>query len=198
MPINYPGPYEMRISYVTAEPTPANRHVLRLSMEMSIVGDPGEPFSGWIPVQKDGSAVDTLAQHLDALLAILKPMYPAATSFNSAELWQYAPGTFDSIFRSAEVIGEVGTSVTASVEFGQTIITFRSELGGIGKIDLRGSDTPVGNRQGFPTGDVSINALAAHLTAGTSIYVARDGGYLLAPLFFLPGTNEAMFKLVRR
>jgi hypothetical protein len=198
MAINYPGPYEIRIAYVTAEPAPANRHILRLSCEMSIAGDPGEEFSGWIPEQKDGSAVDTLESHLDALLAILKPMFPATTSFNSAELWEYAPGTFDSIFRSSHSIAEVGSSGTASVDFGQLIITFRSENGGIAKIDVRGSDTPVGNRVGFPTGDTSINALAAHLIAPSSIYVARDGGYLLSALFALPGLNEAAFKAVRR
>jgi hypothetical protein len=165
---------------------------------MSIEGAPGDPFTDWIPEQKNGSAVDDLQQHLDALVAFLQPFYPAATDIISAELWEYAPGTFDAIFRSAESIGVNGTSGTGSQNYAQTIITMRSGSGGIGKIDLRGTIYAAGPRSGFPTSLVPVDNMLAHLLAPSSIYVARDGGYFLTGLFYLPGSNEQMFKKINR
>jgi len=198
MPINYPGPFELRVRYITNEPAGVGDHNLRFSVVMSIEGAPGDPFTDWIPEQKNGIAVDTLQQHLDALVAILQPFFHTTTDIISAELWEYAPGTFDAIFRSAETISANGTSAVATSVYSQTILTMRSALGGIGKADLRGTIYAAGPRSGFPTALVPVDNLLAHLLAPSSIYVARDGGYFLTGLFYLPGANEHAFKKINR
>jgi hypothetical protein len=198
MPINYPGTFETRIRYITNEPAGVNDHELRLSMEMSIEGSPGDPFSDWIPVQKNGSAVDSLDQHVDALVAFLRPFYHTSVDFVSAELWEYAPGSFDSIFRSSYDITLSGTATFATVNHSQSILTMRSQLGGIGKVDLRGTFFGAAPASGYPTAIVPVDNLLAHMIAGTSIYVARDGGYFMSGLLWLPGINEQSFKRINR
>lgn len=198
MPINYPGPFELRINYLTNEPAAIATHQLRISHLMSVEGDPGDPFSAWIPLQKNGSAVDTLADHTDDIVALLRPLYNTASDFVDAELWEYAPGTFDAIFRSSYAIGLAGSSGTATQNYGQCIITFRSATGGIAKLDLRGTILGFGVRLAFPTASTPLNNLAAALIGATSIMIARDNGYLIAHLFALIGQNERAWKVINR
>lgn len=197
MTANFPGTYEVRIQYLTDEPAEIAGHELRLSCEMSIAADPGDPFTDWIPVQKDGSAVTTLKTHVDNFLALVQPAHSTATDYIIAELWEYAPASFDAVFRSAYTLGLSGTG-GATVPYSQTIITFRSTLGGIGKLDLRGAVFGAAARLSFPTANTTINALAAALVAGSSIWHARDQGYFIAPLFTLIGQNERAWAKVNR
>jgi len=194
MAINYPGPYEVRIRYTT--PISGNTtftHRLRLSMDMGTPADPGDPFSEWTALSRQGQTPQ-LDDWVDDLVALLQPLYHTGTTFVDAELWLYTPGTFDAAFQSTYPIALAGTSSTQNSLNAQAIITFRSQLGGSGRVNLMEAISGFGVEQGFPTNSALINALATFITALGSPVIARDGGYLFTPLKYLPGINEALFK----
>lgn len=198
MPVNFPGPFEVRLFYTTGEPTVIRDHVLRLSCRMNIMGNPGDPFGAWIPVQKDGSAVVNLQTHVDSLVTALKPVFSTATDFSFAELWEYVPDSFDAVYRSVYDVNQSGTSTTASGEASQTIISFRTTLGGVAKLDLRGTVLSPGAMQSFPTSVPAVNTLATYMLDNSRIWIGRDGGYLLAAIKYLPGQNERAWRRVNR
>lgn len=197
MAINYPGPFELRLNYVTGEPVQINRHQLRLSFQVPGGVLPGAAFNTIFPQQKDGGTLVNLANHLNSLMAVVDDQFAAPTDFVDAEVWEYAPGTFDSVFRTAQAVALPGTSGSGVVSMSQSIWTFRSAGGGIAKVDLRGTVHVAGARISIPTTGV-VQALVTYMIGNSSIWWARDNSYLLAGLSFLPGQNEDAFKELNR
>lgn len=199
MALNYPGPFEVRLFYQTNEtPAAIAAHVLRLSLNMSIEGAPGDPFSDWIPFQKNGSAVSSLDTHVDALVALLQPFFNTATDIVQAELWEYAPLSFDAVYRSSYDITLAGTSGGATQVASQGVVTLRTVNGGIMKVDLRGIISTPGPTQTFPTGTTIVQNLVNYLVGGTNIWWGRDNSYPLVPLRWMPGQNEHAWRIANR
>jgi len=197
MAINYPGPFELRINYVTNEVAAVNKHQLRVSFQCTTTGSPGDPLTNWFPITKAGLSVVNLANQVNFLIAAIDDQFAAQTTFVDAELWEYTPGTFDAIYRSVMALAVPGTSVSATQALSQSIWSFRSALGGIMKIDLRGTVHAPGLRSTLP-GTGAIAVLSNYIIAGTSPWWARDNSYAIAGLFFLPGQNEHAFQVVNR
>jgi len=194
MPTNYPGPFELRFNYTTAVAGQATlQHQFRISSVAASEGNPGDPLENWDFIQRNGVNVDAQTW-ADAVVAVVKTIFDANTDFTDVELWEYTPGTFDAAFRTVSSLAVVGTSGGSGAIDGQAIITFRSQLGGSARMDLRRPVIIPGVTQSFPTSVAAINNIAALMTGVTSCAVARDGGYLFAALNYLPGTNERMFK----
>lgn len=198
MAINYPGPFEVRLFYTTNEPAGVNEHVLRLSFQMAVEADPGDPFSDWIPVDKAGASVIALNTKVDDLITLIKPHFNTNVDFSLAELWEYAPGTFDAVYRSSYDVNVAGTSPSATVNHAQTVLSFRTALGGVMKVDMRGTVLAKGPQQSFPTNIAAINTTATGFLAGTSIWWGRDNSYPVASIRYLPGENEYSFKQINR
>jgi len=197
MATNYPGPFEVRINYTTAEPVAINKHQLRLSFQCAATGSPGDPFANWAPIARNGTSAVSLANHVNSLIAAIDDQYVAATSFVDAELWEYTPGTFDAIYRSAMAINSPGTGVGSVQSMAQTIWTFRTSLGGVMKVDLRGSNHAPGLRSTLPgTGNVAV--LSNYIVNAAQPWWGRDNSYPIAPLYFLPGQNEHAFQTLNR
>lgn len=198
MASNFPGTYELRIAYVTDEPTPIAQHGLRLSMEMATPGPPGSAFSAWTPVDRLGASPDTMITHLSDLLDVLKPNFSTGVDFTTAEIWEYAPGTYDAVFRAAASATATGTNVSATVPYSQTIWTMRSANGGAMKVDLRGTPQLAAGFSTFPTGDTAADDLLAYFLDTNSVFHARDQGFPVAGYKWLRGSNEHAFKKVNR
>lgn len=198
MAINYPGPFEVRVNYTTNEPAAIAAHQMRLSCQMSIEGNPGDPFSDWFPEQKGGSNTIPLSTCLETTLNLVKPYFNTAVTFGSAELWEYAPGTFDAVFRSAYVPVAEPTGVPATVSASQTIYTWRTTAGGVMKLTLMGTIISPDVSLTYPTADSGVNAIFAGFLAATSPWLGRDGAYPVAGLKFHPGQNEALWKRLNR
>lgn len=199
MAINYPGPYECRFFYTTNEYATIAQHQFRLSLDIATPGDVGDAFDQWEVIVKNGTAGVTLQDAVEDILEEVVEVYHTSTVFSAVELWEYAPGTFDAVFRAAHTpTNDNGLSATATNQFSQTVITMRTELGGILKLDLRGTVIGPAAAQGFPTTNNFINDIGDELRAGLSPWVGRDGSFAAVRLRFLPGQNEHAFKKVNR
>lgn len=194
MPTNYPGPYELRFIYQTAiSGFPTLTHQLRLSFEAQDEGDPGDPISEWTMKRRGGGVVDAETWATD-FATILKTLLDTNADILTVELWKYDTGTFNAAFQTVEPLNIAGTAGGSGNPDGQQIITFRSQNGGIAKVDVRRGVVTKGASQAFPTGSTPVNNLAAIIAEPTSPIKARDNGYLFAALRYLPGENEKLFK----
>lgn len=197
MAANFPGEYEVRLSYQTDEPAVINQHEVRFSMNMVTAGNPGDPFSSFVAAQRVGAGIQ-LDTWMTSTAALLQPLFNTAVNFQVAELWRYTPLTFDAAFISTFTVALAGTGAAPTVDASQAIITFRSQNGGIMRLDLRGVAIVAGGRESFPTLNASINALAGWLTGATNPVVARDNGFPFSELSYLPGQNERAWKALNR
>jgi len=197
MAINYPGPFEVRVNYVTDENIAIRNHQLRMSTIMSIEGEPGSPFADWFPEQKGGDNSIALSTHTENLLNIIKAYHNTAVAYSSAELWEYAPGTFDSVFRAAYSPTAEPTGVPTTVEASQVVMTWRTIAGGILKLTWMGSHVAPGATIPAP-GSGGIATAFNYMTADACPWVGRDGSYAVAGIAFHPGQNEALWKRVNR
>ena len=193
MPINYPGPFEVRIAYTTVASGVTDAHIVRVSMDLFTVGDPGDPFSAFEALCRNGS-VKALDDWVDDFVDVLQPIFRTDSIFGSAELWEYTPGTFDASFLSTYLIAAAGTSASATVDDGQAIITFRTATGGSARLDLRETIYGAGQKLGIGAAPALVIAVSNFFIALVSPVKGRDGGFVFTGLNWLPGTNERAFK----
>jgi hypothetical protein len=164
---------------------------------MHDVANPGDPFSSWVPYVKNGTFASALSARVDTLITKIKPFFFNTTTFVNAELWEYAPETFDAAYRSVYPINVAGTHASGSVIGSQSILTLRTFGGGIMKVDLRGTSSVVGPRIAIPASGIIFD-LAVYMADALCPWWARDNTYAAVALYWLPGLNEHAFKVLNR
>jgi len=195
---NFPGPFELRVFYVTNEPVSIASHVFRLSLRLAGNPQPGDPFSSIQVLNKDLSPGALLSAVLTDVLTLVRPFYNTVVDFVRAELWRYPSQSFDATFISSSAIGVQGTGTAATQVASQFVLTFRTSLGGIFKVDLRGTVVTPATKQSYPFSFTPWNNLANYFLLSTCPFIGRDNGVPVAPLFALPGQNERAWKKVFR
>lgn len=193
MALNYPGPYEVRIYYDVAIGTKTLSHVQRVNVSPLAAVNPGDEFSTIDVDTKSGigNALDTI---VDGWIAALQPLYGAAEAdFNFAELWAYAPNSFDATFISAYGIGLPGTG-SASLAGGQWIASFRTIEGGSMKISLMETNVAAGPKRAYAGLSANEQAIVNYVQASTGAFLARDTSFPLTFTNVFPGQNEKTFK----
>lgn len=202
MAINYPGPFELRIEYLpTVGSAQDITHTQRLNIDLEGTPAQGDTFGNYNVVDKNGSTGIDLATVVEEYLAVLNAMLHSGTDIGNIELWKYPVyQSFDAVFWSTYTpTANVGTSGTASSPAGQDIFTFRTQEGGIMKINImEGIIAP-----GVPRAYASLNANAAALvdyildgngSTYSAPFLARDTSYPFSFIKDYPGQNEALWK----
>lgn len=190
MALNYPGPYELRFYYTISG---SFDHVMRLNVKLVTDPDPGDGFD---TMTADGNGgLDTqLDTWISQLMAVIKPLYGTAATFQYVELWKYTPGTFDAQYISTLDITEAGTSGTPSQAAGQTIFVFRTVEGGVMKMSLMEPAIIPGPSLAFTGMTTPQKNLVTEVLASTSPIQGRDTSAPFAFVKMHPGTNERLFK----
>jgi len=191
---NYPGPWELRINYLVDLVSKTRAHQLRMSVDVDTPPDPGSDFGDYDLKSRQGLFYDA-ESWTDAFVDKMKAIYKTTTTITSAELWLYATGTYNAAFQSAYSIAVAGTSASSIQLWSQQILTFRSQNGGIAKINFMESIFVPAVLDAYPTSLTAINDIFDLVSSLSSPVIARDGGYLFAPLNYLSGQNEHLFKL---
>lgn len=196
MATNFPGPYEVRLIYTTNFTTGALiTHTQRLNCIVDGDPAPGTAFADIDVLRRDGSPF-ALDSEVDDWVAAMQPFYSngAGNTIDYAELWKYAPASFDGEFVSTYPIAVAGTSAAVINPAGQAIVTFRTQNGGIMKLSFMESVIGVGPKDTLPFANAALDALTDSVVAGTFPWVARDDSYPFACIALYPGANEALFK----
>lgn len=195
MAFNFPGPYELRLFYTLTISSVALVHQARYNIDLAAPPTPGDAFSTMTVKTKDGTN-PTLAFFASGWAALFK----AALSSNAGctvdyyELWKIEPESFDASYISTESVAAAGTSGSATIPAQQSIMTFRTALGGVLKINvLEGIAAAVG-RDTAPFSTAALEAMRAAVIGGGNPFLGRDGSYPFASIAHFSGTNEAVFK----
>lgn len=194
MPINYPGPFQVRFNY-TVPTVNVLPHTFALNCNCpTLVGAPGDPFTEWTPVQRNGGAVKTLDTHVDDLVEKFRAAWNNTVTMVNAELWKYQPLSFNADWQSTKGIGLTGTGTTAPIANRQIIMSFRTTQGGHSRFVLMEHGSTPGPTQQLPLGSVALDAIADYFLDGNNPWIGRDNGYPIAFLGMHPGENERLFK----
>jgi hypothetical protein len=192
---NFPGPYELRLSYTTVFTSVPLTHTARYNVDLTAVPTPGDSFTNINAKTRGGTATPDLATAMEAWLTLLAARHNTGAVFGVIELWSYVPLTFDAVFISAYSPTIVaGSSATAEKVAGQETYTLRTMEGGI--MRLVGIETIVGtnDRVPYPTTTPSVDAIFDFVRGATNWMLARDTSYPFAALNFLGGQNEKTFR----
>lgn len=190
---NTPGEFELRFKYRTVASGFTRSHQHRMSVNLDDPLTPGLAFGAYDVIQRD-AAVQDLAVFVAAYMGVLQPLFHTSADFPVVELWRYTPGTFDAQFWAALALAVNGTSASAAVVDGQSIITFRTAGGGSARVSLMEGIANVAATSAFPTSSAVVNTYAAFVSSSATPFVGRDNTFIIVPINWLPGTNEALTK----
>lgn len=137
-----------------------------------------DPWTGWVT----------------AFITAYKAFFPAATSFDAAELWTLPTPTGDPVFREIFSIGVVGTNATGSQANAQLVMTMRSFLGGLYRVFMMEGSVVVNTKILYPFPAGSYKTLSDLLIGSTSAVIARDGGTLVGATTAISKTNDVLRK----
>jgi hypothetical protein len=200
MAINYPGPYEVRIFYNSTVSSVLVNHEHRFTLELDAVGGPGDDFDQFTVYPKDESHSSSEADELDTVVdeyaALMQPYFEdgGVVAITHAELWQYVPETFEASYMSSYDLSLNGTHTGAIVAASQIIQTYRTQEGGIMKQSFQECSIAAGPRNSLAVITGFIGAMRDYVLAADTYILARDTSYPIAPLSYLPGQSEAIFK----
>lgn len=149
----------------------------------------------WFCEKKGGGFDAEWSVELGDFVTVLKPILSVGANISRAELWTYPSETADPVFREAFDINQEGTNGAATLPYGQDVFSFRSENGGVAKIYVM---EPAGTNPNVrllpPYGAGIVTDLAGYVIGDSSIIIARDGGFLIAPIAYTVKTNDRLRK----
>lgn len=195
MPANFDGVYELRILYST---TPASELLMthRLTVDVNAVADadPGANFDT-VELQPRAGATVMLGTWLTTdFLPLILALYPAESDFYLAELWKIPEGEYNGTFIAAKELAESGVNAVGNQVAQQTTFTFRSQGGGVARIQLMESSFSGQRKQTPPFLSAGANALSTYVTSNDSPIIARDNTPLIARIHQSDGQNEKLWR----
>lgn len=189
----YPGPYEVEIFYVEGGIT----HKQRLNCKIVAEGNVGDPFSAFSVEQRNGSAV-SLDNALGSYTNLMKVIFAASSNITIANLYKYAPNSYDKTFLATHDINLVGTGAGGANLNHQLMLTFTTQAGNGMRLTWLDDNNTLDTRIPIRDAGTPINNLANFVVGATSWIVARDGTYPIGRLNSVQGQNEALFKRRKR
>lgn len=147
--------------------------------------------------QRDGNSV-VAETAVTALVTALKAVMNTTTTFQYYELWGYPESVNDAVFAEQFDLNIAGTSASAVVAGSQIVFSYRSSLGGNGKLYLMDGTLSPNQLQRPPNfGTAQNKAIADYLLGSTCVVRARDNGFANAVTKMVTKTNDALRKRYR-
>jgi hypothetical protein len=178
--------------------SPTRSHVVRMW-----VSPQGVPAIGTAPsavtIQKLGGTTASLQVTAEQAWGYFRLQWAATISASGFTLWRYVTENSRQFISAGTLASPAGTGAGIT-SAGQTTLTFRHALGGIGKIVLLESTNTgdaqialVANPAGTPTA-----RLAAYIMSADGIMIALDNAFPVTPLRDSRGQNEAVWRKINR
>lgn len=151
----------------------------------------------WSVLRADG-AYEDFATAISDYVTQLANLSVTTMNFVEAELYTMDSPTADPLYRRTVELGVAG-GVASSPEMvaSQTVFSFRSANGGVGKITLLDRTVDGLRRRVWRNNNpVSFNALRAYLLSDDNIVHARDGGLPIGTTYVTEKFNDALRRKV--
>lgn len=168
----------------------AHQHTMTIPVKPFFSGVTNE----WFVEQKGqplGIAWKTI---LDTYANLLKVFITTTGDITRADLYTMSAPDAEPLFVDTEDLSIAGTGSGSPQSLGQLTISFRSQNGGTYRLQIMEPATTAINAEQFPPFTGGTLALSNWMISSTSFLVARDGGFLVAPIRLLTKTNDHLRK----
>lgn len=137
-----------------------------------------------------------MAAAVTTIMTALRPAFAPTTLFDAAEAWFYAGVDSDPEWVWTEPIGLAGTSASAVMVMGETVMSFRTVYGGIFKCYLMEPSLAftINTRQAWPAFPAAATTIANMILNASSVYRGRDNGNIVIPMWNSVKTSDAIRK----
>lgn len=199
MTLNYPGPLELRIFYTTTFSGVAIEHIQHLSFGYTgTTPVPGTLPNAITPTYRVAGGTNTHMQSvIDDWVNDMKALFSsgAGNTIDRAEIWHYEVESFDAEFISSVPISVAGTSGSAVVAGGQSIVTMRTAQGGIFKLSFMETVLAAAVTDSGAISSATLETMVADIEAGQQYpWLGRDTSFPLSRIAHYPGINERLWK----
>lgn len=164
----------------------SHKHVIPISNPIDTGG--GE----YTVASKSGGAID-VDTAMAAWATACKPLFAAGSTLLYWELWTKAGVSGDPVFRETGDLSVVGTNGGAAVALSQVVASYRTSLGGIGKVEFLETAQAV-NVVTKPVYAGGFGTWATYILGAGSIYAGRDEGFPVSIPKIVTKTNDALRK----
>lgn len=156
---------------------------------------PCKPFfsvgATWYVEQKGDPTGTLWSTCVSAYVNVIKPLFFTSVTFTYAELWNMASVDADPVYQDTFMLGVPGTGATAVNLMSQTVISGRTQDGGIAKLYLMETSAAV-NQKIKPVYTSSYLAIQTYMLGSTSWIVGRNGGFWIAMPQVTTKTNDTL------
>lgn len=197
MTTNFPGPYEVELTYNIAVSGAATlAHKMRLNCDV----DGAEPAVGTtMNLINFKTRAGTPVQADTALLAfttLLQAMYNTAnTSFAVWDLYKYTAGTFQRTFKSTYAPGLGGGSGSGNTVAHQAMLIFRTLEGGLMRINLMESVETLFTQSSLAAAGGGVGAIKDFIISTANWTLGRDTSYPVSPMTYNRSQNEKLYRI---
>lgn len=168
-------------------------HVQTIPVKLVGTLIPGQPFG---EVELKSGDTDGIAPVVDDYTDRLAAMLPPQATVAQTEVWSKPTADANPLYLYTYEVAKIGTLNLPGVRASQFTVTFRSNLGGVGRFVLLDAGLPLNRKYpitfaGLPQPFIDF---AGWLVSGPSFFRARDNGYPIALLNALTKTNDKLRK----
>lgn len=144
-------------------------------------------------IQNKGGTANATGTAMTTFVNAVKTFFPTTATFRYWELFKMASVDADPIMIDTGTLNISGSVAGSSTPYGQEIISYRSELGGTGKIYIMEGTRAVNTilQPPFSSGSAEL-VFSTYLTGSTSVVTARDGGFPMVVTKAITKTNDAL------
>ena len=189
MAINFPGPYEVELHYTVD----GIEHDMRLNCQAVGVVTVGTVPSAIDLNTRNLGTVD-LATAVDLFSEELIKLFSSTMSINGYDFYSYAPNSFVRTWLTAGGLSKSGVSGYPTIPAHQSTFTFRTQEGGVMRIVLLDDSASSNVRVPYAAAPTMFQTFMNHVTDPDNWILARDTSYPIAPMNWVGGQNEAVFK----
>lgn len=190
---NFPGPYEVEITYT--ENGLSHKH--RVSFDCVSAPTPGDAPSAITVVTRDsvGAPLDTSVL---AYVNVLKALYASTASFVSYDVWKYEPLTYTRSYITSGSLNVAGTNVLAFAAAQQITFTLRTSEGGIMRVVLLQPAVGGDVQEVYADMSGAQKAVVDHLLGTASWILAKDTSWPIVSMRLSRGQNEKIWRKLYR
>lgn len=163
---------------------------------MTIPVFPVLPAGASTLLYEKGGATLAWLTGITAVITVIKARYPAAASFETAEIWTQADCESVPLLQDTQTLGIAGTLGSGATAYMQSLFTFRTQFGGRGKLMLMEPGGTVDVKSFPPTfgGDAALQAISDYVIGSTSIVYARDNSFNASAIKYISKVNDKLRK----
>lgn len=186
---NFPGPYQLEYEYQVDGLT----HKLALDLDIAVPGAIGSDFANWVTVSQDLSNPTLLVVH-NSFISDLTALFTNDVSFVKATLWLFTPLTFIRTWQTERTLTDVGAGVGTYAPAQQTTYTFRTQEGGIKRVQLMETGTDSELQRTFAELTALEQTFISNMLAPSFPWLGRDTSFLVAFNRASDGENEKTWR----